>query len=311
MSIPRHPPHTPGAPARKMSTAAKVGVGCGGCAVLALIGLVGLILLGMLVSTPEGSAAEPSPVEEVVPELVGLSLPEAEELLEEADLDLGEPELVASGDEVEWTRSAMVVCAQDVADDTAVLGLAPEGVDCPEEDTDPQEWPALPSSEGQDLSDARERFESLGLTVVVESAFGDVDAPATDAADLSVCAQRPDEGEETAPFDDGLEVELFVVSSGQECPARIGDPSPEPEPEPEPTPESVPEPAPVPESTPESVPAPAPAPDPEPAPEPAPVEGVHPGSFCSQHWQFGRTNNGTLMQCTTTAEDSRFRWRSA
>jgi hypothetical protein len=38
---------------------------------------------------------------------------------------------------------------------------------------------------------------------------------------------------------------------------------------------------------------------------------VHPGAFCSQHWQYGHTNNGTLMQCTTTSEDSRFRWRAA
>lgn len=56
---------------------------------------------------------------------------------------------------------------------------------------------------------------------------------------------------------------------------------------------------------------PEPEPEPEPQPEPAPVPGVHPGAFCSQHWQFGHTNKGTLMQCTTTAEDERFRWRAA
>jgi hypothetical protein len=38
---------------------------------------------------------------------------------------------------------------------------------------------------------------------------------------------------------------------------------------------------------------------------------VHPGAFCSEHWQYGHTSAGTLMRCTTTATDSRFRWRSA
>jgi hypothetical protein len=38
---------------------------------------------------------------------------------------------------------------------------------------------------------------------------------------------------------------------------------------------------------------------------------VHPGVFCSEHWQYGYTSAGTLMRCTTTATDSSFRWRSA
>ena len=38
---------------------------------------------------------------------------------------------------------------------------------------------------------------------------------------------------------------------------------------------------------------------------------VHPGAFCSEHWQYGRTAGGTLMRCTTTSTDARFRWRSA
>lgn len=38
---------------------------------------------------------------------------------------------------------------------------------------------------------------------------------------------------------------------------------------------------------------------------------VHPGAFCSEHWQYGHTSAGTLMRCTTTSTDSRFRWRSA
>jgi hypothetical protein len=51
---------------------------------------------------------------------------------------------------------------------------------------------------------------------------------------------------------------------------------------------------------------------PAPAPSTDPVDyAVHPGAFCSEKWSYGRTSAGTLMRCTTTATDSRFRWRSA
>jgi hypothetical protein len=39
--------------------------------------------------------------------------------------------------------------------------------------------------------------------------------------------------------------------------------------------------------------------------------GVHPGAFCGDHWAYGRTVDGVLMRCTTTATDSRFRWRQS
>jgi cytoskeletal protein RodZ len=38
---------------------------------------------------------------------------------------------------------------------------------------------------------------------------------------------------------------------------------------------------------------------------------VTPGAFCSQHWAYGWTKTGKRMRCTTTATDSRFRWRAA
>ena len=40
---------------------------------------------------------------------------------------------------------------------------------------------------------------------------------------------------------------------------------------------------------------------------------VWPGAFCaaSDYWDYGYTSAGTLMRCTTTATDSRFRWRAA
>jgi len=55
-----------------------------------------------------------------------------------------------------------------------------------------------------------------------------------------------------------------------------------------------------------STPAPTPT-------TPGPVVGytVHPGAYCAEHWSYGYTSAGTLMQCTTTSSDSRFRWRSA
>lgn len=38
---------------------------------------------------------------------------------------------------------------------------------------------------------------------------------------------------------------------------------------------------------------------------------VRPGAFCSERGSFGRTSAGTLMQCKTSATDSRYRWRAA
>lgn len=38
---------------------------------------------------------------------------------------------------------------------------------------------------------------------------------------------------------------------------------------------------------------------------------VHPGAFCAEHWSYGKTSAGTLMRCTTTSTDPKFRWRSA
>jgi hypothetical protein len=47
-----------------------------------------------------------------------------------------------------------------------------------------------------------------------------------------------------------------------------------------------------------------------PAPQPT-YSGVTPGAFCGDHYAFGYTSAGTLMQCKTSASDSRFRWRAA
>lgn len=308
MSLPSHVPGPPPGPGKKLSPLAKIGLGCGGCASLAFFGFFGLVILGLLLPSPppdEGSVAvavSESPSAEPELELVGLRLPKAQELVAEADLELGDLVLAATGEGVEWTRSAMVVCGQDVTEEAAELAVVPEGVDCPEDGDASEEWPELPGFTDGTVDEASEWIDAAGLRVAVGSAFGDVDAPElADAAGDTVCGQSPGKGEKTAPFSDTLEVELLVVSDDTDCPEEIGDPSPTPEPEPEPEPE--PAPAPDPE------PAPEPAPEPEPAP--APVQGVHPGAFCSQHWQYGHTNNGTLMRCTTTAEDSRFRWRAA
>lgn len=294
-----HPPTPlPSLPGRssKPHPLSLAGLGCTGCAGLALTGFIALAVLGALLPSPEEETApvavtaSPSPTEEPPLELVGLYLPEAEELLEEWELALGELLPVASNDveDLVWTRSTMLVCDQEVGEGTVDLVVAPDGMECVEEIG--EGWPELPRFAGDTTDQAREWIEDAGLTMVVESAFGDVAAP-EEATDHPVCGQRPKKV--IAPFDDDLEITLFVVSTDEECPEKIGDASPEPEPEPQPGPE------------------PEPQPEPEPEPEPAPVEGVHPGAFCSQHWQYGRTTKGTLMQCTTTAEDTRFRWRSA
>ncbi|MEU5554302.1 hypothetical protein ABZ738_31475 [Micromonospora sp. NPDC047793] len=41
------------------------------------------------------------------------------------------------------------------------------------------------------------------------------------------------------------------------------------------------------------------------------AKGVHPGSFCSRQGARGVTKTGKPMVCTTTATDSRKRWRAA
>ncbi|WP_460746780.1 hypothetical protein [Nocardiopsis oceani] len=56
---------------------------------------------------------------------MGLHLPEAEEILDEAELGLGELELAATGEDAEWIRSAMVVCGQEVGEEEADLLVAP------------------------------------------------------------------------------------------------------------------------------------------------------------------------------------------
>lgn len=38
--------------------------------------------------------------------------------------------------------------------------------------------------------------------------------------------------------------------------------------------------------------------------------GVTPGAFCGDHYALGLTSTGELMQCKTSATDSRFRWRA-
>lgn len=61
-----------------------------------------------------------------------------------------------------------------------------------------------------------------------------------------------------------------------------------------------------------AAPAPAPAaPAPAAPAAPAVQEGVHPGAFCKPAGAFGHTSTGLLMQCKTSATDTRNRWRAA
>jgi len=56
---------------------------------------------------------------------------------------------------------------------------------------------------------------------------------------------------------------------------------------------------------------PAPAPAATPAPTPASPQFVSPGAFCSTVGARGVSAQGTPMMCSTTATDSRTRWRAA
>lgn len=85
-------------------------------------------------------------------------------------------------------------------------------------------------------------------------------------------------------------------------PAPIQQPRP-PAPAPRP-----PAPAPV---QPAPAPAPAPGPVPPPPAPPAVRDGVTAGAFCSPGGARGVTVTGVAMVCTTTADDSRNRWRQA
>nr|WP_161631986.1 DUF4190 domain-containing protein [Nocardiopsis baichengensis] len=108
--------------------------------------------------------------------------------------------------------------------------------------------------------------------------------------------------------------EVEATSSPSPSPSASASPSPSPSPSPSDTADDEDE-----ERQEEETP-----PEPEPVPETEDdqpgtgggsdqdrVQGVHPGAYCDEHWQYGYTEDGTLMQCTTTATDDRFRWRSA
>ncbi|MEU4401136.1 hypothetical protein [Micromonospora orduensis] len=87
-----------------------------------------------------------------------------------------------------------------------------------------------------------------------------------------------------------------------------------------PTPASALSPTPAPQRT-SSKPPPRPVakptiskPKPKPTtakPKPASVPTVYPGAFCSKQGARGVTKTGKPMVCTTTATDSRKRWRAA
>lgn len=97
-------------------------------------------------------------------------------------------------------------------------------------------------------------------------------------------------------------------------PTLTATPTPTPTPTEAPADPAQPAPAPAQPAPAPAQPAPA-APQPEappaPAPEPAAPATVHPGAFCSSAGATGVSKNGVPMVCTTTAEDSRLRWRAA
>lgn len=99
---------------------------------------------------------------------------------------------------------------------------------------------------------------------------------------------------DSIPGDHPRSAVVQVAASPSESPQDAASPAPEPSP-----------PAPV-EASPADLNPPA-----EPSPVEETIHGVHPGAFCSQHDSYGLTTSGTLMQCKTSATDSRYRWRKA
>ena len=98
------------------------------------------------------------------------------------------------------------------------------------------------------------------------------------------------------------------VTTSQTAPAS----TPKPGPKPDPTPSPSADPKPTHSPSPTHTPAPKPTTHKPTPTAPATVSGdVHAGAFCSQHGWYGYTSKGTRMRCTTTATDSRYRWRAA
>jgi hypothetical protein len=65
-------------------------------------------------------------------------------------------------------------------------------------------------------------------------------------------------------------------------------------------------------AAPTKTPAPAPKPTTKKPTAPPTVSGaVHSGAYCSQHGSYGYTIDHVLMQCKTSATDTRYRWRKA
>lgn len=303
-------------------------LGCGGTVPILLIALIGCGALLSATDTDEGGG-DASREEGGAPDVVGMALPEAVDALDGAGFGEGDLRLLAADGDAPWIRSAMVVCGQEEAASAVDLSLVQEGTDCPGDPDGAAEWPELPDFTDGAVSEAVKWLDGAGLTEVrVKSAFGDAGDPGKDeAGDHGVCGQKP--AGHKAPFADDLQVSLYAVAPGVECPETVGDPAPKPEPEPEKEPEKEPE--------------TGPEPEPEPAPqteeeqsgsggsdgsgdpgtgsgegsdsgggsEQGGVQGVHPGAFCDEHWQYGYTAKGTLMQCTPKAGDDRFRWRAA
>ncbi|MFW5417791.1 serine/threonine kinase [Nocardiopsis sp. CNT-189] len=241
------------------------------------------------------------------PDVVGMSLPEAVDALHGAGLEEGSLRLLAADEDAPWIRSAMEVCDQEKAEGAVDLALVQEGTDCPGEPGKAAEWPELPDFADGTVSEALKWLDGAGLTEVrVKAAFGDADDPGKDAAgDHGVCAQK--HAESRAPFADDLRVSLYVVAPGSECPEAVGDPAPAPEPEaePEPAPQTEGEQSEADGSDDSGGTGSGGGSD------QGGVQGVHPGAFCDEHWQYGHTAKGTLMQCTPKAGDDRFRWRAA
>ncbi|MBA2442183.1 MAG: Stk1 family PASTA domain-containing Ser/Thr kinase [Rubrobacter sp.] len=188
------------------------------------------------------------PADVEVPDLSGLSVSEAEETLEAAELELGDEQEAASDE----------VPEDEVTDQDPSPGSEVEpGTEVDVTVSTGPEPISVPAVVGLGLEEAQQNVVDAGLDYALQE-------EQSAQAEGTVISTDPAAGEDLEP---GSTV-LLTYSVGQPQPEP--QPAPEPQPEPQPTPEPQPAPEPQPEPQPTPEPQPAPEPQPQPAPEPQP-----------------------------------------
>lgn len=167
---------------------------------------------------------------------------------------------------------------------------------------------SLPDLTGNDLQSAQDAAQAAGYRRLASHDLLGTRSQLVDR-NWQVCAQEPAAG----PQPTSVLVDFGVIKTGETCPGQVtASPSTSPSPSPS---ISISPPEPPPVEVPPMVEAPVPPPIEEPTIPDPPSEpdnaqtGVRAGSYCSPAGAVGRTSVGTIVTCTSTASDSRNRWR--